>query len=161
MAIADPHNAMLLSQIDKIQQQIDALQRPRSDSDAAQIGAAHARADAVASMFGNRAPQPLADESALAYRRRLVQGFKQHSPTMQTAQVGSCDAAALSAVENVVYADAQTAARNPETMKGKLIGHTFWENGRQVTEFHGDPGVWMNQFMTSGRVGRFNRKNAQ
>jgi hypothetical protein len=148
----DAETAAMRYQITQMERQLAALQRPRSDQESAQIAAAHARADAMAAQFGGRASPPIPGETALQYRRRMLAQYQKYSPRMANAQLAGCNDAALGAVEDVVYVDAQTAARNAVGLEGKLIPHTFMENGRMVTEFTGDPMAWMSPMMTYGVI---------
>jgi hypothetical protein len=157
----EAENAALRHRLNKMEQQLAALQRPRPDDEAEAIGVAQARADSVAQQFGNRASPPIAGETALQYRRRMIGQFQKYSPRMADARLDGCNSAALGAVEDVVYTDAQTAARRGDGLAGRLIEHKYLDSaGRTITEFSGDPMAWMGQFMTSGRVGHFDRANA-
>jgi hypothetical protein len=152
--------AQLRYKLEQMQAQLDAVQRPRADAEAEQIAVAYARADAMAQRFGGRAAVTIAGESALAYRRRLLRGFLQYSPTMANADLAGCSSVALGAVEDRVYHDAAAASRDPARsgLEGKLIAHHEDDgSGRVITTFTGDPLAWMSPYMTSGRKGRFIR----
>ena len=140
------------------------LATERAPEEAHAIGAAQARADAIAAQFGDKVPPPIAGETSLAYRRRLVKRFQAHSPRFKDEKLDGLGAGPLSAIEDIVYADAMNKARNPATSSnvGRLIEHKSIDSaGRTITEFSGDPMAWMAPFMTSGRVGRFDRSAAQ
>jgi hypothetical protein len=160
---AERERTNLLSQINGVQRQIDALTRPRPEGECEEIASAQARADSVAGMFGDRVAPPIAGETSLAYRRRLLKKFQPFSPRFKETRLDGLDASALGAIEDHVFHDAVTAARNPNTagITGRLVAHKSIDSaGRTVTEFSGDPMAWMAPFMTSGRVGHFNRANA-
>jgi hypothetical protein len=129
---------------------------PASERDA--LAAAQARADSVAAMFGDRALQPIPGETPLAYRKRLLSRFQRHSDRFKETRFDALDGATLGTVEDVVYADASSAARQPGTVQtGMLIPVIEHVGGRPITRFHGDPMSWMQHFMTGAQVGSFNR----
>jgi hypothetical protein len=129
---------------------------PAAERDA--LAQAQSRHDAVAAMFGDRAPPPSPGETSLAYRRRLAGRLQRHSPRFEKASFAALDSASLGAVEDIVYADAVAASRAPaQESAGTLIEEVRREGGRDVTRFHGDPMAWMQHFSTGAQVGRFNR----
>jgi hypothetical protein len=157
-------DADLKAQLAAMQATLAGLATERAPEEANAISAAQARADAIAAQFGDKVPPPIAGETSLAYRRRLVKRFQAHSPRFKDEKLDGLAAGPLSAIEDIVYADAQAAARDPKTGPGvgRLIPHKSIDSaGRTITEFSGDPMAWMGQFMTSGRNGKFNRENAQ
>jgi 8-oxo-dGTP pyrophosphatase MutT (NUDIX family) len=157
-------NADLKARLAAMEATLNGLATERAPEEAHAIGAAQARADAIAAQFGDKVPPPIAGETSLAYRRRLVKRFQAHSPRFKDERLDGLTSGPLSAIEDIVYADAMAAARNPATSSnvGRLIEHKSIDGaGRTITEFSGDPMAWMAPFMTSGRVGRFDRSAAQ
>lgn len=152
-------NADLKARIAKVEGTMRDITRetPAAERDA--LAAAQSRADGVAAMFGDRVPPPNVGETPLGYRRRLAQRFQRHSPQFKDSRLDSADSATLAAVENQIYADAQTAARSVAgAQPGILI--PFIERdmaGRQITRYHGDIMAWMQHYMTGAQVGRINR----
>jgi hypothetical protein len=129
---------------------------PAADRDA--LARAQSRADSVAAMFGERAPQPFPGERPLDYRKRALSKFQRHSERFKDSRLDSLDDATLSATEEHVYHDAQVAARSPATpTAGRLIGRTERIGGRDITTFTGDPMAWMGAFMTGPQSGDFVR----
>ncbi len=98
------------------------------------------RADAVANCFGERAPPPMAGEATLAYRRRLLRQYQQHSPQFKGADLHAItDAATFDGVEAVIYADARVASATPDVPPGQLLRRERInpETGARSIEFHG------------------------
>jgi hypothetical protein len=125
------------------------------------LAQAQARADGVAGLFGERAAAPMPGESSADYRRRLVAKFKQHSPKFAETDLSRLDAAVLGPIEDIIYNDAASAARNPtRAAHGVVIPITTRENGRDVTRFTGDPLGWMAPFMLDGMAFRMPERRA-
>lgn len=101
---------------------------------------AQARCDAVAQLFGERSPPPMSGENTTAYRKRLLRRFQSHSPAFKDADLGAiADAATLSGMETVIYADAAKASATPDVPEGVLFKRTRVDadSGHRVTEFFG------------------------
>jgi hypothetical protein len=107
---------------------------------------AQVKADAAMNMLGMSAPKPLAGEGLLAYRKRLLRPLQKYSPAFKDSDLGvaSVDDATFNAVEASIYADAITAAKNPEVGEGRLMERTTQRGGHTFTEFYGDSRVWLN-----------------
>ena len=110
-----------------------------SDADRAKIADAQMKADSVARAFGDSAPHPTLGESCLAYRRRLVGKFKEHSPAWKSIDLAAISDSALDVVEQQVFADAQAAARNPATVTGDTLREikSTGPGGHQISTFIG------------------------
>jgi septal ring factor EnvC (AmiA/AmiB activator) len=136
----------------------DAEAKAKADAmaDPAQYADAQARADTVFAMLGKSAPRPLVGETLPAYRRRLIGGLKEHSPSYKGVEVAAlADEQVLAIAERTVYADAAAFANTPmsaadgglrETKRTSAAGH-------QISTFTGDPFAWMGQFMLRPRTG--------
>jgi hypothetical protein len=101
---------------------------------------AQARCDAVAQLFGERSPAPMSGENTMAYRKRLLRRFQQHSPQFKDADLGAiADAATFTGVESVVYADAAKASATPDVPEGMMFKRTKVDpdSGHRITEFFG------------------------
>jgi hypothetical protein len=135
-------------------------QRPAGEPEALQ--AAQSRADNVAALYGDRVSGPTTGEGELGYRRRLLRGFMQHSPQFKSAHVEAMDSAMLGLVENQVYADAATAARNTANAQpGVLIPRVSTDAaGRRITKYDGDMSVWLAPFAADGARCVINRKGS-
>lgn len=138
------------------------LPKRLSDADYAAMADAQARADAVYSAFGDRAPRALEGETPLAYRRRLAKGVQMHSPRWKKsdlALIASVDSAAFAEIENDIYADALVSAKSPvDVPLGQLraVNRTDSVTGHRMTEFYGEPRSWMSRFSTGRRKAKLN-----
>ena len=132
---------------------------PASERDA--LAAAQSRADSVAAMFGERASAPIPGERPVDYRKRLLARYQRHSPRFKDSRFDSLDAAMLQPIEEIVYADAVTAAKSPDAARaGVLLAVEHRDSaGRTITTYNGDPMAWMQHFMTGAQVGRIVRLN--
>jgi hypothetical protein len=74
---------------------------------------AQRRADAVAHLFGQQAPRPMAGELPIEYRRRILREFQRHSPEFKAVDLKTLKGDVLSAVESRIYADATEIGRRP------------------------------------------------
>lgn len=119
---------------------------PAAERDA--LAAAQARADSVAAMFGDRAAAPMPGETSLAYRKRLLDKFKSHSPRFKESRFDGADVHTIDAVEGIIYQDAADVARAPaRTTVGSLFPRVRQDAaGRQITTFEGDIGAFIAPF---------------
>ena len=121
------------------------------------------RYDAAYQSLGARgAPQPLGSESPYSYRRRLASGLQKFSPAWRDANLFDLGVDALSAAEPQIIADtaAAVADRTRGNPDGSLREITRSQNGHGITEFAGNPLVWMAGFMAPGKaVKRFQHPN--
>src|SRR5579863_7119978 len=81
----------------------------------AEYDAARMRADSVLGLWGDQTSAPLAGEAPRDYRRRLLQSVQSHSPKFK-GRAPATWGDALDIVEDLVYADAASAARDPNTV---------------------------------------------
>jgi len=139
------------AEIERMKAELRQIQEPPSAADAEAMEAARIRADAVYAMHGERAPYPIAGETPLVYRRRMVNGLKQHSPRYRDEPMHGLGPVAIEAVEAQVYQDAADAhSERP----GLLVAHkTRDESGRTITRWYGDPACWMDHFTLRGVCG--------
>ncbi len=152
--------ALLRAQITHLTEQVAALRRPAAPGERDDLARTQARADGVAGLFGERATLPMPGEAALAYRKRVLAGFQKHSARFARADLARLDAATLAPVEDIILADAATAAHDPRrAAPGRLIPITTREGGRDVTRFIGDIGAFMAPFMAGATVTRIVRPN--
>jgi hypothetical protein len=143
---------------EQIRKRIEAIENslPKhvSDEDYAQMADAQARADSVASAYGDSAPRPLQGETLLAYRKRLASKFKQHSKDYKDVDINAInDAALLNVVEGRIYADAMEAAMHPAVASGSGLREIKKRDqaGRQISTFVGDISTWTEQFKAPRR----------
>jgi hypothetical protein len=117
-----------------------AADAERERSEEGERADAQARCDAVAQLFGERSPPPMSGENTTAYRKRLLRRFQSHSPAFKDADLGAvADAATLSGMETIIYADAARASNLtdglPEDVLIPIRRQT--ESGHQITEWRG------------------------
>ncbi len=81
----------LAREADALRAQIRALEQkflPMPEQERNEIAAAQARADSVARQFGDvGATQPLPNETAIQFRKRLLGNYKKHSPAYRGANI--------------------------------------------------------------------------
>lgn len=114
-----------------------------------------ARADRTYGLHGLNAPRPMEGETPVAYRRRLVVALQKHSIDYKDVDLSTInDDKMLAIVEKRVFADAEEAAKRPVDLGvGELRKVERRDDvGRKVTEFHGDPIAWMQQFAMPYRM---------
>lgn len=136
-------------EIDRLRNQMATLSREPTFDEREQIATAHRRADSIYQMLGMRAPEAMAGENPLAYRRRLAAKLQKHSAKFGNFRLdATIDVNAFDLIESQIYADAEKAARAPDNMPaGRLIPHTTTELGKQVTRFYGDSAAAYAPFM--------------
>ena len=119
-----------------------------SDADYNALADAQSRADSVYLAFGKSAPQPMRGETPLAYRVRLLNGVKEHSPGFKNValdKVALADTKALDSIEPQIYADAEAVARSPVTVAdGELRCITKHVGAHIFNTYVGQPAAWMN-----------------
>ncbi len=136
-----------------LKKRMDAFEekvKPRSDDDAAMMADAQCKADSVAMAHGKRAPAPMAGETVMAYRLRVLREHQAHSPTWKGVNLGliQADSAAFTLAEQAIFADSEKAARSPGNVPlHQLVERIRREGPHTIHEFHGDPAAWMQDFM--------------
>ena len=151
-------NADLAARLARAEAAITAMTTETPASERNALAEAQARADSVAGLFGKRASAPVPGERAVDYRKRQLNTFKTHSSRFANSNLSTLDEAMLGPIEDIVYADAVTAAKAPDAGgAGILIPITEKMGAREITRFTGDPMAWMQHFMTGAQIGRFNR----
>ena len=129
-----------------------AEEKERNDQD---MGEAQSRADAAYSAVGKRAPEPFSGEKALDFRKRALVAMQKHSPKHADVNIRAiADSATLSVLEEAIYSEARKAIEdeihNTQGQLNKRVRSD--EAGRRITEYFGDPNVWLSTFKTPGRV---------
>lgn len=114
---------------------------PRSASDEAALADIQARADSVYMAHGERAKPPLVGEAPAAYRRRVLRDLQKWSKTWKDADLASIvDNKAFEAIEGQVYADAVSAARDPDNLPEEGLVqrvHSDPYTGARTITYHG------------------------
>ena len=89
-----------------------------SDDDHATLSSAQAKADSVYNLHGKRAPRPLDGETVRAYRNRIARELQPYSAKLKDVKLlAVADDVAFSTLENLIYADAESAANNPTDLR--------------------------------------------
>ncbi len=146
------------AEVRELRAMLARLQRQATPEERNQLADAYHRADAIFMKFGYQTPAPMPGESPTAYRHRLADGLKRHSPMLSRTNMDALRDDAFGAVEARIYQDATRAAKTgigsaPMT----LHPHEHSEGGHVVTEYFGDNRAWMAPFMTGGTKLKINR----
>ena len=129
--------------------------KPISDADRRAFAGAQEKADAAFSAFGDSAPPPMAGESLLDYRLRLLGKLQDHSPVWKGRELGRiarADATLVDVAEQQIYADAVRAADQPADLKPGEMREVVRRDaaGRPVSTFKGKTS-FVRQFTVPGR----------
>nr|WP_275992786.1 NUDIX domain-containing protein [Enterobacter asburiae] len=131
-----------------------------SDEERNEIADTQCKADSVFASYGERAPQPMAGERALPYRRRILTRLQKHSADYKDVDLhGIADSQLLSIAEKKIYADAQaSAASSLEPGEGLREVIRTDATGRRISTFIGDPAATWGPFQAVRRnVSAFNK----
>lgn len=129
----------------------EAEEKERNDSALAE---AQAKADSAFSACGKNAPAPFSGENALDYRKRALIAMQKHSPVHKDVNIRAiADSATLAVLEDAIFSAArQTIEKEMNNTQGQLHKRVRSdEAGRRITEYQGDPNVWLNTFKIPGR----------
>lgn len=126
----------------------DEEEKKKADED---MSKAQVKADSAYSAVGQRAPEPFAGEKALDFRKRVLIAMQKHSPKHADVNIRAvADSATLSILEDAIYEDARKTIdeeiNNTQGQLHKRIRND--EAGRRITEYSGDPNVWLAAFKT-------------
>lgn len=134
--------------------------KPRSNADRDELSRVQMRAEGMAMAFGDSTAisPPLYDETPIAYRKRCAAVFQKHSTRAGKSNLKALDNDTFAAIEEMIYADAQDAARQPAALpKGRLIPHVDRSTGHTITTYTGDPGATWAPFKHRGFIGTINK----
>lgn len=152
-SIAERVLARLNGPMNDAQRRISQVERnmPKhlSDADYQAMAGTQAKADRVFQAFGDAASRPLQGEDNNAYRRRLATELKIHSERAKGIDLMAiADSAAFDLVEDMIYNDAMSAAKNPVNLESGMLREIQSEDmtGRRISTFHGEPSAWMAPF---------------
>ncbi|TGC25834.1 NUDIX hydrolase [Escherichia sp. E1130] len=126
-------------------------EKAKSDSDMTE---ARVKADSAYVACGKQAPTPFSGEIALDYRKRVLMGMQKHSEKHKDVNIRAiADSATLSVLEEAIYGEARKSIENEmNNTLGQLHQRVRMdEAGRRITEYQGDPNVWLAAFKTPGR----------
>ncbi len=129
----------------------EEAEKERNDSALAE---AQAKADSAFSACGKNAPAPFSGENALDYRKRALIAMQKHSPAYKDVNIRAiADSATLAVLEDAIFSAArQSIEKEMMSTQGQL--HKRIRNdeaGRRITEYQGDPNVWLSAFKIPGR----------
>ncbi|ECN1280963.1 DUF2213 domain-containing protein [Salmonella enterica subsp. enterica serovar Typhimurium] len=129
----------------------EEAEKERNDSALAE---AQAKADSAFSACGKNAPAPFSGENALDYRKRALIAMQKHSPAHKDVNIRAiADSATLAVLEDAIFSAArQSIEKEMMSTQGQL--HKRIRNdeaGRRITEYQGDPNVWLSAFKIPGR----------
>lgn len=130
----------------------DSEEKSREDS---AMTAARVRCDSAYTACGKRSPEPFSGERSLDYRKRALEALQKYSPENKDVNIrGVSDAAVLTVLEKAIYEDARKAIDDEmNNTQGQLHKRVRMdEAGRSITEYHGDPNVWLAAFKTPPRL---------
>jgi hypothetical protein len=146
-------DAVAKADAEEMKKRIDSVEKmmPKevSDADFEAMADAQARADSVASAFGQSASRPQLGETVIGYRKRLAAKFKAHSPTYKDIEISKvADDSLFAVIENQIYADAVAAGNNPVLVQGENLREVKTRSpaGHQISTFKGSISSWMNNF---------------
>lgn len=129
----------------------EEAEKAKSDSD---MSEARVKADSAYVACGKQAPTPFSGEKALDYRKRVLMGMQKHSEKHKDVNIRAiADSATLSVLEEAIYGEARKSIENEmNNTLGQLHQRVRMdEAGRRITEYQGDPNVWLAAFKTPGR----------
>ncbi|EMX2233232.1 DUF2213 domain-containing protein [Salmonella enterica subsp. enterica serovar Newport] len=129
----------------------EEAEKERNDSALAE---AQAKADSAFSACGKNAPAPFSGENALDYRKRALIAMQKHSLAHKDVNIRAiADSATLAVLEDAIFSAArQSIEKEMMSTQGQL--HKRIRNdeaGRRITEYQGDPNVWLSAFKIPGR----------
>lgn len=124
-----------------------------SDEDRAEMVSAQSKADSLAMALGDTASRhPVAGETAFAFRKRMAANFSKYSNKFKGVNINAIgDKELFAPIEDAIYADASAYAKAPPAMPGMLREVKERMNGREISNFVGDPSAWMDPFANGVR----------
>ncbi|QIU88275.1 NUDIX hydrolase [Yokenella regensburgei] len=138
----------------------DAEEKAREDS---AMTEARVRCDSAYTACGQQSPTPFSGEKALDYRKRALMALQKYSPDNKDINIRAVsDSAVLSVLEKAIYADARKAIDDEmNNTQGQLTKRVRMdEAGRRITEYSGDPNVWLAAFKTPPLRIKFNTQGS-
>ncbi|HDT2078327.1 TPA: DUF2213 domain-containing protein [Enterobacter roggenkampii] len=148
---ADEEKAKADEAAEEEKRKADAEEKERND---AAMSEAQAKADSAYTSLGKRAPEPFSGEKALDFRKRALIAMQKHSPQHAEVNIRAiADSATLSVLEDAIYGAARkTITEEMNNTQGQLHKRVRSdEAGRRITEYAGDPNVWLAAFKTPPR----------
>ncbi|EMD8583881.1 DUF2213 domain-containing protein [Escherichia coli] len=136
------------------EEQLKADEEAEKERNDSALAEAQAKADSAFSACGKNAPAPFSGENALDYRKRALIAMQKHSPAHKDVNIRAiADSATLAVLEDAIFSAArQSIEKEMMSTQGQL--HKRIRNdeaGRRITEYQGDPNVWLSAFKIPGR----------
>ncbi|MEL5258408.1 NUDIX hydrolase [Serratia nevei] len=124
-----------------------------SDEERNEIADTQCKADSVFASFGERAPQPMAGERVMPYRRRIMTRLQKYSADYKEVDLHTiADSQLLTIAEKKIYADAQaSAASSLEPGSGLREVVRTDATGRRISNFIGEPSACWAPFQAVSR----------
>ncbi|MDM5007611.1 NUDIX hydrolase [Escherichia coli] len=140
--------------IPKQKNSVRPTRRQKKERNDSALAEAQAKADSAFSACGKNAPAPFSGENALDYRKRALIAMQKHSPAHKDVNIRAiADSATLAVLEDAIFSAArQSIEKEMMSTQGQL--HKRIRNdeaGRRITEYQGDPNVWLSAFKIPGR----------
>lgn len=142
------------------QDEVDAEEKAKQDSEEksredSAMTEARVRCDSAFNACGKQAPTPFSGEKSFDFRKRALIALQKYSPDNKDINIRAIsDSAVLNLLEKNIYADARKSIdeemNNTQGQLHKRVRSD--EAGRQITEYQGDPNVWLSHFKTPIRV---------
>jgi hypothetical protein len=147
-----------VAQLRRRESEIEARRLDHASPQADPVGLAEIASrydDAYKSIGAGAAPAPLPNETRFSYRRRLASGLQRFSDDWRQSDLYRLGTDAMQAAEQAIIADtnavcADFTVGNADGSLRPIKRRT--SAGHKVTEFAGDPRVWLNQFAGPARA---------
>lgn len=135
----------------------ELVRQPIPELDRAELTSIQSRADSAMIQLGERAPQPMAGETPIAYRRRMTSLLQRHSDRWKNVRLDSLDETTFKEVaESQIYADAAERAKRPNDIPAGRMREVRRQDpsGHIITEFYGNNASFISAFSRPTRRAR-------
>ncbi|NDO80208.1 NUDIX hydrolase [Citrobacter sp. NCU1] len=148
-------NELPTDDLSKVKDNKPDMRTAAADEDQNLMTEAQVKADSAYRALGKTAPSPFSGEKAMDYRKRVLIGAQRLAKDFSGVNIRSVsDSATLSVLEDQIYKAAREgtewAMENTPGYLHKTV--RMDEAGRRITEYQGDPNVWLSAFKTPGRI---------
>ena len=144
-------DSSMATTLDQLQRQVDALKRQIGPpvGDRRDFIRAQEQADPAYRAYGDSAPLPLAGETELDYRKRMLAPYVKFSKRWRGKDLQAlANSSVLAEIEAEVYADAMAEAIHPTSFRPGQLRPVCQPDasGRMITRYIGDPNACWDQF---------------